>query len=64
MVHDDNVLARVEHMYGLDMTHIEEKFFVPQEAMYLQNRDDEGVSQKTTYTTQEEFNVRFRGQTF
>ena len=64
MVHDDNVLARVEHMYGLDMIHIEEEFFVPQEAMYLQNRDDEGVSQKTTSTAQEEFNVRFRGQTF
>lgn len=51
-------------MYGLDMIHIEEKFFVPQEAMYLQNQDDEGVSQKTTSTAQEEFNVRFRGQTF
>lgn len=64
MVHDDNVLARVEHTYGLDMIQREGKFFVPQEAMYLQNRDDEGVSQKTTYTAQEEFNVRFRGQMF
>ena len=64
MVHNDNVLARVEHMYGLDMIQIEGKFFVPEEAMYLQNRDDEGVSQKTTYTVQEEFNVRFRSQMF
>ena len=64
MVHDDNMLARVEHVYRLDMIHIEGKFFVPQEAVYLQNRDDEGVSQKTTYTAQEEFNVRFHGQMF
>ena len=46
------------------MIHIEGKFFVPQEAVYLQNRDDEGVSQKTTYTAQEEFNIRFHGQMF
>jgi hypothetical protein len=64
VVHDDNVLARVEHMFGLDMIQREGKFFVPQEAVYLRNRDDEGVSQKMTYTAQEEFNVGFRGQMF
>ena len=64
MVHDDNVLARVEHMYGLDMIQREGFLRDEEPSMNLQNRDDEGVSQKTTYTVQEELNVRFRSQMF
>ena len=64
MVHDDNVLARVEHMYGLDMIQREGLLRDEEPSMNLQNRDDEGVSQKMTYTAQEEFIVRFCGQMY